>query len=430
MPAWLIVTLLALEVLMLFALGKRAGGVLGALLMVQSAYWSIGYVLRPAVLLVVQPASALGDPLADPRLAVGAYGEIATVLQVPLVGVAVYLVAATLLVRWARGRLVRSIAPRVEIRLGHALTLLAVGWGFRFVDIAVGSNLTQTLAGLASMAVGAAVLFSPNVSRLPVLGVLVVSEAAWSILEASKTPAMALLLWVIIRLLMEGITRRTVLLMVPLGVAGLTGFFLVQNLKVEQGQLTSPDTYSAAYPAWIQPLLPLVARFDSLQASTDARFAGPASWITPGSAFEQFATSLVPQFLLSDPKPLAGAQWGEEVRRISLNYAPGANLAEGVFSEGWVIAGWYGVVAGPILLALAVLFTAWCLTSGVTFLAFLGLALTSVPLLFERGVLAFGEGVGKGLQVALIAAVLLWILRLETPEVKARRIREAALVRT
>ena len=103
MSAWLIVTLLALEVVMLFALGKRAGGVLGAIVMVQAAYWSLGYVLRPAVLLAVQPASTRGDPLADPRLAVRTYDELAVVLQVPLVGIATYLIAATVLVRLTRG---------------------------------------------------------------------------------------------------------------------------------------------------------------------------------------------------------------------------------------------------------------------------------------------------------------------------------------
>ena len=417
MLAWLEISMLLVELALLAAVARTAAGVLGALLYVQAGYWAIGYVVRPTLLLVVRPQPGLGDPIADPRLAIYGYeAAIAEALRIAVAGIGIYLVVVILAVRLARGRAARS-TTRLSIRTGHAVVLLAIGWGFRLAFLATGNTGVQTVAGLAAIAVGALVLFSPNPYRPWMIIGILLSEFAWSYLTTSKTPAMAFALWFVIRILLD--RKRVKRYLVVAAAIGLVAFFAIQSAKVEQGRLTSSVAYADAYPLWARPVLPLIARFDALQPATDAWLAGPGSWLGPLEASGQFLTSLIPQFLVADVKPLAGYQWGAEVRVQSLNVSAGANLAEGVFSEGWVIFGWSGVVVGSILLALATWATAGFLTSRHHFAVFLGLALTSAPLLFERGVLGIGEGLGKGLQVALIATLLVLFLRLRIPSREA-----------
>jgi hypothetical protein len=409
MSTWLALTVLILDIVVIFVTGRRVGGVLGVILMIQSVYWALGYIARPIVLLAVRPVPRFGDPLAESRLASPSYEEtIPQVLQPAVLGITLY-VAIMVLVAWLLHRRASSGPPRYQVRLSHLAVLFALGWVFRAANVALGDNLTFTLAGVAAVAVGAVVLFSDRPFRPLLLGTLLLSELAWSVLTESKTPFLALALWILIRLISQRGLSRGVLLVMAMG---LVVFFFIQDARVESGRLTSSDTYASSYPLWLQPILPLMARFDALQSSTDAWFAGPSSWIAPLAATGQWFTSLVPQFLLTDTKELAGAQWGQEVRRMSLNVDPGAALAEGPFSEGWVIGGVPGVVFGALFLAAAVVLVAAFLTSHHTPLVLMGLALTSAPLVFERGALGFGEGMGKGLQTTLVAGVVLFVLRL------------------
>lgn len=409
MSTWLALTVLIIGTIVIFVCGRRSGGVLGVILMIQSVYWALGYIARPIVLLMVEPAPRPGDPLAEPRLAMYSYEDaIPLVLQPAVLGISLY-AAIIVLAVWLKRRRGPSSTPRYQVRLSHLLILLTLGWAFRAANVAVGGNLTLTLAGVGAVAVGAIVIYAEKPFRPLLLGTLLLSEFAWSLLTESKTPFLSLTLWILIRLISQrGLTRSVILVMT----LGLFAFFFIQNVRVEAGRLTSSDTYASSYPLWIQPILPLLARFDALQSSTDAWFAGPSSWIGPLEASGQWFTSLVPQFLLTDTKELAGAQWGEEVRRMSLNVDPGAFLAEGPFAEGWVIAGIPGVVFGAVFLAAAVVVVSACLTSRHTAPVLMGLALTSAPLLFERGVLGFGEGIGKGLQTTLVAGAVLFVLRL------------------
>lgn len=132
-------------------------------------------------------------------------------------------------------------------------------------------------------------------------------------------------------------------------------------------------------------------------------------------------TALVPRQFV-EKSDVVGARWGNEVRVLSRpGTEAGANLAEGPVAEGWVVAGWAGVAVSLLALFVLTIMVARILGSNSIFLAVLGLALTSQPYLFERGALAAAEGIGKGLQVAVVAGLVLAFLRLETAEVAVTR---------
>lgn len=402
--------LLSISILAIAGLGIRTKGVLGALLVVQAGYWSLGFVVRPLFLIATAPEPLPGDSIADPRLAYPSYSEsLPDVLTPALIGLPVYCLAMAV-ISWAYARRVPAQSQRFgpTISTVPILILLLLGWLLRVGELATQSALLEGLSGLAGVAVGMFILYSRQWMRPAGVGLVVIGELLWSVVEASKTPILAVLLWYVIRLLVE--RRRAGRYLVLVMVAGLASFLAIQGLKVERGVLRSSDEYGIAYPLWARPLLPVIARFDALRAQSDAWFAGPSSWISPTEAVAQFGTSLVPQGLLMEPKPLVGAQWGFEVRRQSLNVEPGANLAEGPFAEGWVIGGVSGVLIATLAFAGVTVLVAWLLNSTNVFAAAVGVGMTTVPILFERGVLAAGEALGKSLQWALIAAVVLVIV--------------------
>jgi hypothetical protein len=90
---WLLVLAAAGCCVALVWLGTRWRGILGGLLIVQGLYWLLGYVARPAVLLLVQPSPRFGDFLADVRLAsVGYESSVFDVLRPIAVGLLTFTV--------------------------------------------------------------------------------------------------------------------------------------------------------------------------------------------------------------------------------------------------------------------------------------------------------------------------------------------------
>jgi len=427
-PVWLSLILIAASLLTLAFLGIRVRGMLGALLVVQAGYWALGLLVRPLFLLALQPTPQRDDPLADSRFQIAGYViTLGNALQPVAVGLVIYVAIVLLATRFLP---LPTAAKPFAINFGQCAIVLGLSWVFRLMTLrGAPSNLIDTVAMMGSVAAGAIILFSPKGLTWRPLALLALSELAWSALSASKTPILALALWVVMRMVAE---RRRVrpIAIAGLGVAAVAAFYLIQAVKVISGRLTSSDTYEGAYPWFVRPILPLLARFDAIQPNLDASFAGPFSWMSAPQAISQFLRSFVPQFLLADPKPLAGAQWGEVVRRMSVNTGAGANLAEGTFAEGWVLGGYAGVIIESVLLAIALLFVAWCLSRGSLYWRVLGLAMTSAPFLFERGMLGIGEGTGKSIQVALLAAVVLTVLGLVSARWTARRSRVALEART
>ena len=134
------------------------------------------------------------------------------------------------------------------------------------------------------------------------------------------------------------------------------------------------------------------------------------------------ALALIPAQIQPDKPQSTGATWAMEVRGQSLAYADsGVHLAEGPIAEGFVIAGWLGTVIAVALVAGVSWAVAAALrASRVPVVAF-GIAMLAQPYLFERGVLGLSEALGKSIQVALLATLMVMVTR-ATREVARRQL--------
>ena len=238
------------------------------------------------------------------------------------------------------------------------------------------------------------------------LAVVVGGEFYWSIASASKAPNLACVLWIVMKQFSDG--RMTWRNFTFVAVGGVASFLVVQEVKVDHGILTSNDSFGQAYPVLLRPLLYLVRRFDHLSALGDAYFAGVGRWLTLPEVGRTLLTSLVPQQMLRDKGANIGIRWANEVRAYSVpNSNTGVHLAEGPIAEGYLLGGSVGIIIESVVLALVALLVLRCLCRESRYLRLLGLAITTQPTLFERGLLGVGEGIGKSVQVALIGTCVL-----------------------
>ena len=405
------VVLLAL----LAGLGRRTRGFVGVLVIAQALYFAVAFVLRPLVLVLVQPVPRKGDVLADPRLAALGYSEaVPAVFALVLTGLGLLAGAY-----WCVSRVLprrRGDADRPALRLEDAelVVLLGAGWASRLAYLLVGGSVLTTFSALASLACGAALLrdLPGSTARHRRLWVLVplVSEVAWSVLVASKAPVFAALLWLLVSRAARG--RISAKVVVPMLVGALVSFSVVQSVKTERGMLLRDAAAAAGYPSWSHPLLPVVHRFDLFSAATDAHLAGPGRWLTPAEVLDRLWRSLVPSQLLDEKPEQAGARWAVEVRGQSLEHSDtGVHLAEGPIAEGYVLAGTRGVVLEVLFLVVLTTLVGLSLSSRRAPFVFFAVLMTSQPYLFERGVLGMTEAVGKNLQVTVAAVGVLAVGR-------------------
>lgn len=396
----------------LVAIGLRTRGILGALLLVQAGYWILSFIVRPLVLLIAQPTPRFGDPVADNRLYRDGYPlSLGNVLTPILIGLFTYVVFMLFSARRAQGWGVRThISPT------PLYAVLAVGWMFRFGQLALPSNsLLITFSFVGSVAVGGLILLTEKRPSTKLLLALVATEFLWSYLSAVKAPIFAAILWIAIRQLVDN-RKFPIKQLFWLLLAAAVSFIAVQNAKIAIGRLDDTSRIGDFYPVPLQPILPIVNRFDLLNAATDASYAGPSSWMSPGEALSYALQAFIPQQLSGiDKGENVGRLWGSEVSRLSRPDVTGQTfLAQNPAAEGWVIGGWTGTIAECLIVAAVVILTARFLHSKFMLPALLGLAVTSQPYIFERGALGIAEGFGKGIQVALLAAAIIMFTRLKS----------------
>lgn len=401
---------LCLVLLAVLAVGVRTKGLLGGLLIVQAVYWGIGYVLRPGILLWLEPAPRYGDFLADPRLAALGYRTAVPTL-LGLVLLSVVTTAVVTCVPAVRGWRRAAPAPRAVQVFDDTVsfTIFAAGWMFRALELTDSSSgLVSALSELPTVALGLALLHSarPRSWRFYLLAGL--SELLWSVESLSKGPILALFVLFFLRRLREsglpGLRASLGLVVLVFG-----AFTLVQASKTAQGTLADTGSAYAGYPAITRPVVGVVQRFDGLQAVTDAYLAGPGSWMSPTSALSEAVTSLVPRQLLPGGKgELVGKAWRLEVRSRTLPSPKGSDvsLAQGPAAEGFVIGGYWWIVLESIGTGLVFLLVVRALQSRRIFVISAGLAMLSEPFLFERGLLGVFEGAGRALEVATAALVV------------------------
>lgn len=401
--------------LLLMWLGMRQRTVLGVLVAGVALYGFLDYVVRPAVLVEVQPKSTYGDPIADPRIDSQYVTSVGNMLRAILPGVVVLAAGLALALYLTARRAKRAgtgdepAAPQQPVATLPLWTLFAVGWLFRLLSYANSSStVLGTLAILPAVTVGYYIVYKPITFRLVLL--FAGSELLWSILGAEKAPILAVMLWLLIRQIARRgrkVPWRRVLVTL---LAAFLAFLAVTEVKVAAGRLNSSTKYEATYPAPIQPLLPVVARFDSFFQFTDAYLADPHSWLSPAQVGEHFVKTLVPSFALpaADRPEIAGSLWEPGVRAQTLsNLSYSANFSEGTFAEGWAVDGQAGSILENLLLVGFILFAAACFDSRRRFPQLFVVAFTTQPYLFERGMMGIGEGIGKSLELAIIASVVI-----------------------
>lgn len=404
----LMVLLLGCVLIGMTIVGLRTRGILGALLLVQTAYWLVSFILRPLVLLSVQPKPRYGDPIADFRLFRDGYADsLGTVLLPVLVGLSTYLIFMIFASKHARDWVVRAEVSELAL-----YGLLLVGWVFRCLQLAFpSSSVLITASFTGSVAAGGLILLSSRSPSPRLVVFLVSTEFLWSYLSAVKAPIFSVLLWLALRRLVDN--KKFPLKSISLlAFISAVSFVVIQNVKTSSGRLDDVSDIERYYPALVQPLLPVVRRFDLLNAASDASFAGAASWMNVSRAAIYALQAFVPQQLTgSDKGENIGRLWGAEVSSISNPAASGQTyLAQNPAAEGWVIAGWPGVIVECLLVGAIVILVAAFLHSRSPFLAMWGLAATSQPYIFERGVLGVSAGLGKSLQVAIVSFLVISIL--------------------
>ncbi|WP_411374119.1 hypothetical protein ACLH0K_13765 [Arthrobacter sp. MPF02] len=238
--------------------------------------------------------------------------------------------------------------------------------------------------------------------------------------SASKTPLIAAILCVAIRVAILGWTRQRLRVVGWAATAAVLAFPLLQQLKLSADTSSILNEAEAGYPAIVQPVMPIIRRFDLFSAVTDATLFGPGGWMSAEEFWRRSIGGLIPQPLLLAEKIGVGTMWSVEIRSASLGTANSeVSLAEGFIAEGYALNGYIGVVLGATFMAIAALLVSNLISSYRPFLASLGMLLVSYPVLFERGIIGTVEVLGKSVQVA----ALMWLIYMMVSSVSTARLR-------
>ena len=190
------------------ALRKRT--FFGGLVALQGAFLLVSFVVRPLILVTVEPMPQFGDSLADPRLAFIGYSEaFKEILTVALVGVSIFALTSLLLLR-AERQVKHHKSPALKLEDGIAL--LAYGWLLRVTLLRYDSQIIETVSVVASIGAGVLILFHlvGSTRRIAVIIVVVLlSELCWSLLSTSKAPFYACGIWLFLAALKRGVPAKT-----------------------------------------------------------------------------------------------------------------------------------------------------------------------------------------------------------------------------
>ena len=189
-------------------------------------------------------------------------------------------------------------------------------------------------------------------------------ELLFSVIYESKTPILTFALFFFIAYAGTLRGSRTVTYTVLGSTAAFAVFTMLQTLKTPRRAPRSRRGLTAAYPLATRPLLPVLRRFDLYGAVTDASFVPDGRWLSPAAFVRRVVSGFVPCGPSGDPFVSSGVRWAREVRAytIPLNGST-VSLADGVVAEGFAVAGWIGVAAEAVVLAVATALVARALLS-------------------------------------------------------------------
>lgn len=414
-----LVFLISVNLAALWAVARKFHNPVRTIIFLQIFFWSLSYVMRPLILLFLQPPPRVDDSLADFRLAAWGYETaIFSVLQPVLFGLFVYTLALVFLrTRFLRSTLLPVTKPSGNLKIpAWVYTSYLLGWIARILwtQTERGTFLSAFSESFSWLALVALAVWIRNLTqhsiipfqKIALLGFL---ELAWSILFSSKTPIFGFVTLCLVFLSLQSWRQKS--LRFAWGLAGLAAvsFPFIQSSKstLIAERLAAADS---SYPELLQPFLSALRRFDLLSAATDAYFYSSRGWLNPGDYVQQLLLNLVPQQLLGLEKIGAGTLWSIEVRAASTGFQnPDVSLAEGFIAEGYVLAGYLGVFILAIVLSLLVIVIGKLIVSPETAGFMIGSLFLSFPVLFERGALGASEILGKALQVVAIAVLIRWI---------------------
>ncbi len=388
----------------------------------QILFWGISFVARPLILLSLQPSPKLDDSIADPRLAALGYDySLSIVLQPVLFGIFVYTLVAWAMRKKANMWLERNASTLGDTSRGNSWLFFAlfVGWVARLTWFAnekgtFFSSVAETFSWIAIVALAglARNFLSKSREKFLPIALLGAGELLWSFLFSSKTPVVGFATLCVVLISIEGWSRRRVRFASALGISGLLSFPLIQALKFSEvsEKIAIADS---TYPLVVQPLMPFLRRFDLLSAVTDSVLYNSSRWLSYGEYIQNIMTNLVPQQLIGIAKSGAGSSWSVVVRSSSLGSQNfDVSLAEGYIGEGYLLGGFFGIVAASTLLFFCLIFVSSQIKSRNTFFFSIAAISLGFPVLFERGFLGFTEVFGKSLQVAAIVLTLKWFVQL------------------
>ncbi len=382
------------------------------LLIAQVVYWAFSYLVRPLILLMVNPAPAINDSVADPRLAYYGYAQALPGVLAPVAfGLFVYSITVGIIVAILRRKSDDLIPENVDLQAPATFVIAYVlGWLVRMLPMTEGNSLLSTLSYMAPIGAVGLIVYGRRQAggSFMILGVLSL-ELIWSVMSASKTPILAVVIAIAIRFGIIGWSRRRAISIAILGVAAAGGFSVFQSFKLGNGVKQDLAGADAAYPVWISPFMSIVRRFDLLSAMTDAVYLGPGNWMTPWEGVQTALKGLVPRQFLLDEKVSAGSLWALEVRPVSTGVInPDVSLADGFIAEGYALNGFLGIALGAFFIAFLLFLVRKLLLSGSMFSRSLGILLIAYPALYERGVFGGLEIFGKSLQ----AAAVVWLIHI------------------
>jgi hypothetical protein len=302
----------ALVTMVLAALHVR--GIARVLIIGQAVYWSLSYIARPLVLLLVQPRSGFADNIADPRLAAIGYDQgISMVMQPVVFGLWVYAAVVVAYAGWQRKRDDPVPARRTDTdlvaTLGTAYVLGMLGRAASYLngtagsagDVQASNAILSFVAALGAVGALGLLIFlrlpNPRMT-VAVIGGLLFFELLWTVAVQSKTPITSAAMAIAIRFALIGWSRVRAIGIAVISIVGISAFGWLQSLKLSDAASSASAIIDSQYPPSVQPFLSILRRFDLLEAATDAYYMGSRPWLSGGEVLRNALQSLVPAQLL------------------------------------------------------------------------------------------------------------------------------------
>ena len=366
---------------------------------IYALYFCFAFILRSVLLVTLEPSPSSGSAFAVADLAAGGYDR-----SVPLVlpyasASGLGLFAALWLV--TRLPLSRRIVE-LTLPVPYAVVIYATGCALRLAAAAApDSGLFARLGSLgqtACLVVLAGIVLGTNWrnSSQRLVLCLAGAEVAFSVLSASKTPLLTVLLLVYLDPRRPRLSAKVVVVGALTLVVAFTG---IQGLKSSGGPEQTGNLAERAF-------FSMAGRLDGLFALAGVWRQGSGLYHPEGGMAAAMLRAVLPGWLQVGDKELAGRLWGINIYRVD----NGTSYAEGLAGEGLAIGGelgplWWGV-AGGVLLGAAILAAA----SRFRLIQFTALAFLASTATFERGLLGQLEQISAAAQAAALIVVALALI--------------------